>query len=102
MSEQIVVVVLNPFHKLAAIRRFGAGTYGEVSLDAYHQSAFNCEENQFNRAVFKALRQHSRSEWCQSIVSRNLTVYQANDVIRCLNRLYLAQGYKLLENEKLI
>lgn len=102
MSNQVVVVVLNPFHKLASIRRVGAGTYGEVSLDAYYKNAFNCEEKQFDRVVFKALRKHSRSEWCQSIVSRNLTVDQANDIIRHLNRGYLAQGYKLLQNEKLV
>lgn len=103
MSNQIVAVVLNPFQKLASVRRFAAGN-GTTTMDGYHQRAYTCtcDGKQRERAIFVALRRYVRDEWCQNIVTSDLTVDQADDIIRHLNRSYLAQGYKLLQNEKLV
>lgn len=102
MSEhnQIVAVVLNPFHKFAAVRRFGAGN-GATSMDAYYNRAHQLDTKDSNRAIFVSMRHHPRDEWCQSIITSDLTVSQANDFIRCLNRMYLGEGYTLLQNELL-
>lgn len=101
MSEhtQKVIVTLNPFQKLAGVRRCANGDDTMDKVFSYFHSPSLKDDT---RAIAKAIRKCPRDEWCMSIVSRNLTVDQANDVIRCLNRLYLAQGYKLLQNEKLI
>jgi len=98
IHDQKVVITLNPFQKLAAVRRFAKG---DNTMDGYYNWAHNPSVRNDQRAIVRALRKYPRDEWCQSIVSRNLTVDQANDVIRCLNRMYLAQGYKLLQNELL-
>ncbi len=99
MSDQAVVVVLNPFQKLAAIRRFAKG---DDTMDAYYNWAHSPSVKDDQRAIVKALRKYPRDEWSQSFVTSDLTVHQANEIIRHLNRGYLAQGYKLLQNEKLI
>lgn len=100
MNDQVVIIVLNPFQKLAAIRRVGAGN-GAMSMDAYYNRAHQTDTKDSQRAVFQALRKYPRDEWSQSFVSSDLTVHQANEIIRHLNRGYLAQGYKLLQNELL-
>jgi len=101
MSDQVVAVVLNSFQKLASVRRFAKGN-GAMSLYTYYSRAFQSDVKDTNRAVFVALRKYPRDEWSQSIITSDLTVDQANDIIRYLNRVYLAQGYKLLQNEKLV
>lgn len=101
MNDQIVAVVLNPFQKLASVRRLAKGN-GAVTMNAYYNRAYQADTQDGNRAIYVALRKHPRDEWCHSVVSSDLTVTQANDIIRHINRGYIAQGYKLLQNEKLV
>ena len=96
---QKVIVALNPFQKLVSVRRCANGDDTMDKVYAYFHSP-SMKDDQ--RAIVKALRKYPRDEWCLSIVTSGLTVDQANDFIRHINRGYLAQGYKLLQNEKLV
>jgi len=97
---QNVVVVLNPFQKLAVVRRC-VDNGGVWSMDTFH-ARLNQPAQGKTRAVVKAMRKYPRDQWCQRIVSTELSVNQANDMIKWLNREYLSQGYKLLVNEDMI
>ena len=101
MSEhnQKVLVTLNPFQKLAGVRRCANGDDTIDKVYAYFHSQSLKDDT---RAIARAVRKYPKNEWCMSTVSSGLTVDQANDFIRHLNRGYLAQGYKLLQNEKLV
>lgn len=107
--NQTVVVTLNPFRKLASVWRTSLGRDYADDLEHYYRGQYATNTMgvlasgyRYQTAIAKAMRQHPKNEWCQMVVSTDLTVHQANDLIRWSNRDYKAQGYKLLTNEKLV
>ena len=109
IHNQDVVVTLNPFRKLASVWRTSLGREYVADLEHYDRGQYATNTMgelasgyRYQTAIAKAMRQHPKNEWCQMVVSTDLTVHQANDLIRWSNREYKAQGYKLLTNEKMI
>ena len=103
--NQTVVVTLNPFRKLASVWRTSLGREYAADLENYYRTQYSINASgagyTLQTAVAEAMRRHPKNEWCQMIVSSDLTIHQANDLIRWSNREYKARGYKLLTNEKM-
>lgn len=103
--NQTVVVTLNPFRKLASVWRTSLGRDYAANLESHYKAHHSTNgprtAGSTSTAIAKAMRQYPRNEWCQMIVNSDLTVFQANELIRWSNREYKAQGYKLLTNEKM-
>lgn len=106
--NQTVVVTLNPFRKLASIWRTTLGREYAADFEHYYQTQYSTNITsdptsgyKIQTAVAKAMRQHPKNEWCHMIVLSDLTIHQANDLIRWSNRHYEIEGYKLLTNENM-